>query len=53
MENIHEYTVDWIIQHVMREDGFHCVIWGYGKTTADDTEEPAENIPKHFIYRYW
>lgn len=50
-----EYTVERVIAHRTtpgRRDKQYRVRW-YGFSAKDDTYEPAEHIPAHFIARYW
>ena len=48
-----EYVVDKIVRHVDDEGDTKYVVRWYGYGADEDTVEPAEHLPRHFIDRYW
>lgn len=47
------YVVDMIIQHSDTPEKQSYFVHWYGYTSADDKMELEENLPQHFIDRYW
>lgn len=53
IRNAQEYVVDWIVRHIGKQPNFkHAVRW-YGYEASGDTVHPPENLPAHFVARYW
>ena len=48
-----EYVVDHLVAHRETRTGIQYKVRWYGYTPADDTWEPAEDLPQAFIDRYW
>lgn len=48
-DNSNIYAVDHIFCHMNTKDGTRYIVRWYGYTTAEDTAEPSNNIPDHFI----
>jgi len=48
-----EYVVDRIISHEGKGRNKKYVVRWYGYAPEHDTVEPPENLPQHFIRRYW
>lgn len=48
-----EYIVDCIVKHMGSRTNIRYVVQWYDYGAEDNTEEPPENLPQHFITRYW
>lgn len=48
-----EYVVDRFVRHVSEGGNVRYVVHWYDYTPAENTVEPPETIPEHFITRYW
>lgn len=50
--NKDEYVVDRIVRHIGKGDTLRYVVRWYGYGPQDDTIEPPQHIPQHFITRH-
>lgn len=48
-----EYAVQRIVRHTEKDGRTHYVVQWQGCTSKDDTVEPQEHLPDHYITQYW